>query len=105
MTVVLSGRLITVGSALISSVAMHRGEFEPSFGDFKQFGLFFFFASSLLRGSQSLLSVAAILFSLADHVIAAETFRKNRFQGEVVDGPGWLPVGLKPNLRSVGQRC
>ena len=58
------------------------GEFEPSFGDFKQFGLFFFFASSLLRGSQSFLSVAAILFSFADHAIAAETFRKSKFRGE-----------------------
>jgi hypothetical protein len=60
---------------------MLRGEFEPSFGDSKQFGLFFF-ASSLLRGSQSLLSVAAILFILADHVIAAETFRKEQVFGK-----------------------
>ena len=60
---------------------MLRGEFEPSFGNSKQFGLFFF-ASSLLRGSQSLLSVAAILFILADHVIAAETFRKEQVFGK-----------------------
>ena len=33
---------------MIAAVAMLHGEFEPSFGDFKQFGLFFF-ASSLLR--------------------------------------------------------
>ena len=73
-----SSLVAAVGTALISFV----GEFEPSFGDFKQFGLFFFFASSLLRGSQSFLSVAAILFSFADHAIAAETFRKSKFRGE-----------------------
>ena len=65
-----------VGSALISFV----GEFEPSFGDFKQFGLFFF-ASSLLRGGQGFLCVTAILFSFADHAIAAETFRKPQVSG------------------------
>ena len=88
-----------VGSASISSVAMLPGEFEPSFGDFKQFGLFFF-ASSQLRGSQSLLSVAALLFSLADHVIAAETFRKNRFREEDVEGPVGCQLDLGPTLFS-----
>ena len=62
--------------ALVWSSVFLVGQLEPSFGDLEQFGLFFF-ASSLLRGSQSFLSKATILFSLADHGIAAETFRKN----------------------------
>jgi len=62
-----------VGSALISSVAMLPGEFEPSFGEFEQFCLFFF-ASSLLRGNQSFLSIATILFSFDAHVFASATF-------------------------------
>jgi hypothetical protein len=71
---------------------MLRGEFEPSFGDSKQFGLFFF-ASSLLRGSQSLLSVAAILFILTDHVIAADISERTGFREEDVEGPVGCQLG------------
>ncbi|MGB8586755.1 MAG: hypothetical protein WCD87_14035, partial [Pseudolabrys sp.] len=46
--------------------ALLLGQFEPSFGDLEQFSLFFF-ASSFLRGSQSFLAKATILFGLADH--------------------------------------
>jgi len=52
---------------------MLPGEFEPSFGEFEQFGLFSF-ASSLLRGNQSFLSIATILFSFDAHVFASATF-------------------------------
>jgi hypothetical protein len=63
--------------------ALLLGQFEPSFGDLALFGLFFF-ASGLFRGSQSFLAKATILFSLADHAIAAEIFRKNRLVAKVL---------------------
>ena len=86
-------------AALTASLALLSRQFEPSFGDFKQIGLFFF-ASCLLRGSQSFLSVAAKLLSFTGHAIAAETFRKNRFRGEDedVDGPGRLLIGPRSNF-------
>ena len=85
--------------ALIASVVVLTGEFEPSFGDFKQIGLFFF-GISLLRGGQSLLSTAAILFSFADHALVAETFRKKRFREEDVEDPVGCQLDLGPSLLS-----
>ena len=73
------------------------GQLEPSLGDPEQFG-FFLFARSLLRRSESFLSVATVLFGFADHAIAAETFRKNRVRGEDVDGRCQLPIGPRSNL-------
>ena len=84
---------------LDASVVVLTGEFEPSFGDFNQIGLFFF-GSSLLRGGQSLLSTAAILFSFADHALAAETFRKKRFREEDVEDPVGCQLDLGPSLLS-----
>ena len=68
-----------VALAWISALLV--GQLEPSLGDLEQFGLFFF-ASSLLRGSQSFLSKATILFSFAAHGIAAETFLEEQVCGE-----------------------
>ena len=86
---------------VLSASARTPGPRPPSarVGTIGQFGLFFF-ASSLLRGSQSFLSVTAILFSCADHAIAAETFRKNRSRGKDLDGLVGCQLDLGPTLSS-----